>query len=269
MSTSGRVALITGASSGIGRATAEALVKAGYRVYGASRSPKSVPGVENQVLDVTNEDSVIACVDAVLRKAGAIDVLVNNAGVAMIGAIEDSTVEQAKAMFEVNLFGAMRMARAVLPVMRQRRSGRIINMGSVGGFLPAPFSGLYASSKFALEGFSESLDHEVRRMGIRVSVMEPAFTASDIADNSWSCDSPSPAYASARQIFMTRFKEEIQGAPGAETVADAVLDILRAKNPPVRNPVGSDAKLLSRLRRFLPATTFEGMYRKRFQLDSI
>ena len=269
MSTSGRVALVTGASSGIGRATAEALVKAGYRVYGASRSPKPVPGVENLVLDVTDETSVTACVDAVLRKAGAIDVLVNNAGVAMIGAIEDSTVAQAKALFEVNLFGAMRMARAVLPGMRQRRSGRIINMGSVAGFLPGPFSGLYASSKSALARFSESLDHEVRRMGIRVSVIEPSFTASDIADNSWTCDSPSPAYGPARQVYLARFKEEITGAPRSETVADVVLEVLRSKTPPVRNPVGSQAKTLSRLRRFLPAPTFEGMYRKRFQLDSI
>jgi len=269
MPSSGKVALVTGASSGIGRATAEALVKAGYRVFGASRSPKPVPGVESLVLDVTDEPSASACVEAVLRKADAIDVLVNNAGVAMIGAIEDSSVAQAKAMFEVNLFGAMRMARAVLPGMRSRSSGRIINMGSVGGFLPAPFSGLYAASKFALEGFSESLDHEVRRMGIRVSVMEPAFTASDIADNSWTCDSPSPAYAKARQVFLTRFKKEIGVAPGSETVAQAVLDVLRSKNPPVRSPVGGQAKTLSRLRRFLPAPTFEGMYRKRFDLDAI
>lgn len=269
MSTSGKVALVTGASSGIGRATAEALVKAGYRVFGASRSPKPVPGVEALVLDVTDEESVRACVETVLRKAGAIDVLVNNAGVAMIGAIEDSTVAQAKAMFEVNLFGAMRMARAVLPGMRKRRSGRIINMGSVGGFLPAPFSGLYASSKFALEGFSESLDHEVRRMGIRVSVMEPAFTASDIADNSWTCDSPSPAYEAARLVFLARFKREIDGAPGSQTVADAVLEVLRSTPPPVRKPVGGQAKTLSRLRCFLPASTFEGMYRKRFNLDTL
>lgn len=269
MSTSGRVALVTGASSGIGRATAEALVKAGYRVYGASRSPKPVPGVENLVLDVTDETSVTACVDAVQRKAGAIEVLINNAGVAMIGAIEDSTVAQAQAMFEVNLFGAMRMARAVLPGMRQRSSGRIINMGSVAGFLPGPFSGLYASSKSALARFSEALDHEVRRMGVRVSVIEPGFTASDIADNSWQCDSPTPAYASARQVFLARFNEEIKGAPGSETVAAAVLQVLRSRNPSVRNPVGSQAKTLSRLRRFLPADTFEGMYRKQFQLDSI
>ncbi|HEX7759629.1 MAG TPA: oxidoreductase [Caulobacteraceae bacterium] len=268
MSNSGKVAIVTGASSGIGRATAEALVKTGYRVYGASRSPKPILGVENIVLDVTDDASVEACVATVLREAGAIDLLVNNAGVALIGAIEDSTVAQAQALFEVNLFGAMRMAKAVLPDMRRRRGGRIINMSSVGGFLPAPFSGLYASSKFALEGFSEALDHEVRRMGIRVSLLEPAFTASDIADNSWTCDAPSPAYDAGRKVFLTRFKEEIGTAPGSQTVADAVLAVLRAKNPAVRVPVGGQATTLARLRRFLPATTFEGMFRKQFNLDT-
>ena len=118
--------LITGASSGIGRAIAELLAKSNYRVFGASRSPKPIAGVENIVVDVTDDASAEACVSTVLSKAGAIDVLVNNAGVAMVGAIEESSLAQAKAMFEVNLFGVMRMTRAVLPAMRARRSDRAI-----------------------------------------------------------------------------------------------------------------------------------------------
>lgn len=269
MSKSKKVALITGASSGIGLAIAEEMVKAGYRVFGASRSPKPISGVENIVLDVTDDASVANCVSTVLSKAGAIDVLINNAGVAMVGAIEDSSLAQAKAMFEVNLFGVMRMTQAILPEMRKRGSGRIINMSSVGGFLPAPFSGLYASTKFALEGYSDALDHEVRRMGIRVSIIEPSFIASDIESNSWICDQPVAAYEPARQVFLSRFAEEIGKAPTTDVVAKAVLKVVRAKSPDLRTPVGKGAATLSRLRRFLPAKTFERMYRKEFNLDSL
>ncbi|HEX7775105.1 MAG TPA: oxidoreductase [Parvibaculum sp.] len=267
MSKTKKVALITGASSGIGRAIAEAMVKAGYRVFGASRSPKPIPGVENIVLDVTDDASVAACVSTVLNKAGVIDVLVNNAGVAMVGALEESSLEQAKAMFEVNLFGVMRMTQAILPEMRKRGSGRIINMSSVGGFLPAPFSGLYASTKFALEGYSEALDHEVRRMGVRSSLIEPSFIASDIEANSWTSDKPLPAYEPVRKAFLARFAEEIGKAPGTDVVAKAVLKVLRAKNPAIRTPVGKGAGTLSRLRRFLPEKTFGNMVRKEYSLD--
>lgn len=268
MSSSGKVAIVTGASSGIGRATAQKLVKSGYRVFGASRSPKPAPGVESLILDVTGDAGVEACVSTVLREAGAIDVLVNNAGVAMIGAIEDSSIDQAQAMFDVNLFGAMRMSRAVLPHMRARRSGRIVNISSVGGLLPGPYSGLYASSKFALEGYSEALDHEVRRMGIRVSLIEPGFIASDIHANSWICDSPTATYEPGRKVFMALFEKEIGRAGDSEIVGTAVLNVVLAKNPAVRLLVGTQAKILSRLRRFLPATTFERMYRKQFALDT-
>src|SRR5437588_9328882 len=156
-----RVALVTGASSGIGEAAARALVGGGLAVYGTSR--EATPGEKRGEvvflpLDVTDDESVADAVREVLDRSGRIDVLVNNAGLGVAGAAEESSIEQARALFETNLFGAMRMIRAVLPQMREQASGRIINVSSVLGLLPAPFGALYAATKHAIEGYSESLD---------------------------------------------------------------------------------------------------------------
>src|SRR3954451_17673156 len=172
-----RVALVTGASAGIGEAAASALVAAGVTVYGARR--KAAPGEQQgevvlPPLDVTDDDSVAGAVREVIHRSGRIDVLVNNAGVGVSGAAEESSIEQAHAVFETNLFGSIRMTRAVLPHMREQGSGRIINVSSVLGFMPAPFMALYAATKHAIEGYSESLDHEVREHGVRVLLVEPA-----------------------------------------------------------------------------------------------
>src|SRR4029079_18346160 len=160
-----KVLLITGASTGIGRATAKLLASKGYQVCGGVRSPervKPLPGVEFVRVDVRDDASVAAGVNLVLQKGGRIDVLVNNAGYNLVGAIEETSIEQAQALFDTNVFGVLRMMRAVLPAMRRERSGLIINVSSVLGFLPAPFMGLYASSKHAVDGVCESLEHEVR-----------------------------------------------------------------------------------------------------------
>src|SRR5215210_493926 len=173
-----QVAIVTGASAGIGAATARALHAAGYRVFGTYRkAPASrVAGVEYLVLDVTSDESAKAAVAQVLDQAGRIDLLVNNAGVGLVGGAEESSIEQAKSLFDVNLFGVIRMTNAVLPIMRRQGSGRIVNISSVMGLIPAPFMALYSASKHALEGYSESLDHEIRGSGIRVVLVEPAYT---------------------------------------------------------------------------------------------
>src|SRR3954451_9495332 len=173
------VALVTGASSGIGEAAARGLRKAGFTVYGTSR--RAVAGEERDgvvflPLDVTDDDSVARATREVIARSGRIDVLVNNAGLGIAGAAEESSIEQARALFDTNVFGSIRMTRAVLPQMRQQGSGRIINVSSVLGLVPAPFGALYASTKHAIEGYSESLDHEVREHGIRVLLVEPAYT---------------------------------------------------------------------------------------------
>src|SRR5436853_4922691 len=149
-----RVALVTGASSGIGEAAARALVRSGFAVYGTSR--RAAPGEKRGgvvflPLDVTDDESVANAVREVLDRSGRIDVLVNNAGLGVSGAAEESSVEQARALFETNLFGSIRMTRAVLPQMREQHSGRIINVSSILGFVPAPFMALYAATKHAIE----------------------------------------------------------------------------------------------------------------------
>ena len=172
-----KIALVTGASSGIGQATAERLAKAGYTVYGTSRRETSVGSRSFHMLplDVTSDASVEAAVGEVMRLEGRIDLLVNNAGFGVApGGAEESSIEQARSIFETNFFGLIRMTRAVVPHMRRQRSGRIINIGSVLGLLPMPYGALYAATKHAVEGYSESLDHELRTRGIRVAVIEPA-----------------------------------------------------------------------------------------------
>ena len=194
------VAIVTGASGGIGEATARALHAAGYRVFGTSRRPPATrsPGIEYLACDVTSDESVQAAVGEVLSKAGRIDLLVNNAGVGLVAGAEESSLEQAKSLFDVNLFGLIRMTKAVLPTMRKQRAGRIVNLSSVMGLIPAPFMALYAASKHAVEGYSESLDHEIRGSGVRVVLVEPAYTRTSFEGNVYQADQQLDVYQSAR-----------------------------------------------------------------------
>jgi NAD(P)-dependent dehydrogenase (short-subunit alcohol dehydrogenase family) len=267
--TSDKVVLITGASSGIGRATAELLSRRGYRVFGTSRSPASVAPISNVemlALDVRDNASVEACVAAVLRQAGRIDVLINNAGYGMVGAVEETSLSEAQALFDTNLFGVLRMVRAVLPLMRRQGSGIVINTSSILGFLPGPFFGLYAGTKHALEAVSESLDHEVRGFGIRVVLIEPDITNTQFGAN-WSQTAQQIGdYASGVKSAMATIAGKIRKAAGPESVA---AEILRAIEAPyqMRRPVGFNARLLSRLRRFMPAGPVDRSIRKSFGLN--
>ncbi len=166
----GKVAVVTGASTGIGQASAKALHQAGFRVFGTSRRAvaNTLDGITMVTCDVTDDESVNAAVGKVLDATGRIDVLVNNAGMGLLGGAEESSIDQAQALFNVNLFGVIRTTNSVLPIMRNQKAGRIVNISSVLGLIPAPFSALYSSTKHALEGYSESLDHEVRAFGIRI-----------------------------------------------------------------------------------------------------
>ena len=166
------VALVTGASSGIGYATAKALQKAGYRVFGTSRhaASKGPDGITMLTCDVTDDASVAKLIDRVLAEAGRIDLLVNNAGIGLLGGAEESSIAQAKSLFEVNVFGVIRMTNAVVPIMRRQGKGRIVNLSSAHGFIPAPYFALYAATKHAVEGYSQSLDHELHTLGIRVTL---------------------------------------------------------------------------------------------------
>lgn len=173
--------------------TARSLVQAGYQVFGTSRKAPADPpaGVTMLACDVTDEALVQRLVDEVARRAGRIDLVVNNAGVGLLGGAEESSIGQAQRLFDVNVFGVARVVNAVLPLMRAQKSGRIINMSSILGLIPAPFNAFYASTKHAIEGYSESLDHEVRRFGIRVVLVEPGVTRTAFEENLSRADRPS------------------------------------------------------------------------------
>jgi short-subunit dehydrogenase len=265
-----QVVLVTGVSSGIGGATAELLARSGFHVFGTTRKdaePGDVPaGVKTMRLDVRDAASVQSCIRAVLERAGRIDAIVNNAGYALIGSIEETSIEEAKQLFETNFFGALRMRAAVLPLMRDRRNGRIVNIGSVAGFVPAPYQGIYAAAKHALEGYSESLDHEVRQFGIRVSVIEPGFTRTNIGRNSQIVTHPIAVYAQMRNRVIEAVDRNIAGGANASGVASVVLQALTSRSPQIRYPVGREAKLVTRLRAFAPSKLFDRGLRKQFGL---
>ena len=265
------IALVTGASSGIGKATAERLAAAGYKVYGTSRrgAQTSQRSFEMLSLDVTSDESVAAAVAEVIRLDGRIDLLVNNAGfgVAPAGA-EESSIEQAKSIFETNFFGVVRMTRAVVPHMRQQGGGRIINIGSVLGFLPMPYGALYAATKHAIEGYSESLDHELRTRGIRVSIVEPAYTKTPFDANFLEPDATLDAYREIRAAVSRRVKEVMTTADEPGVVANTVLKAATAAHPKLRYPSGGLASRLRLLRRFAPSGLVDAGIRKDLQLDA-
>jgi NAD(P)-dependent dehydrogenase (short-subunit alcohol dehydrogenase family) len=271
MTTKSKTALVTGASSGIGEATAQRLALAGYRVYGTSRrgAQAGQRSFDMLPLDVTSDESVDAAVKEVMRLDGRIDLLVNNAGfgVAPAGA-EESSIEQARLIFETNFFGIVRMTRAVVPHMRRQGSGRIINIGSVLGLLPMPYMALYAATKHAIEGYSESLDHELRTRGIRVSVIEPAYTKTQFDANLLEADSKLDEYREVRATLHKKLKEVLATADEPRVVADVVLDAAGAERPELRYTAGRVASRLRLLRRFAPARLVDAGIRKDLQLDA-
>src|SRR6184192_2038133 len=266
-----KTALVTGASSGIGEATAERLAMAGYKVYGTSRraAKASQRSFELLPLDVTSDESVEATIREVLRAEGRIDVLVNNAGfsVAPAGA-EESSIEQARSIFDTNFFGIVRMTRAVVPHMRFQGSGRIINIGSVLGFLPAPYMALYSATKHAVEGYSESLDHELRTRGIRVSVIEPAYTKTHFDANLREPDAKLDEYREARAAVSRQLSAVLETADEPGVVADVVLEAARASRPKLRYTAGGLATRLRLLRRFAPAGALDAGIRRNLRLDA-
>ena len=271
MKIKGSIALVTGASSGIGEATAKRLATAGYKVYGTSRrgAQSGQRSFAMLALDVTSDESVEAAVKELIRQEGRIDLLVNNAGfgVAPAGA-EESSIDQAKAIFETNFFGLIRMTRAVLPHMRRQGNGRIINIGSVLGFLPMPYGALYAATKHAVEGYSESLDHELRTRGVRLSVIEPAYTKTQFDANFLAPDSKLDEYREVRALLDKVLKEVMATADEPTVVADVVLEAAIADRPKLRYTAGGLANRLRLLRRFAPAGLVDAGIRKDLRLDA-
>jgi len=266
-----KIALVTGASSGIGEAAAERLARGGYKVYGTSRrrAQAGQRSFEMLTLDVTSDASVEAVVSEVIRLEGRIDLLVNNAGFSTAPAgAEESSLEQARSIFETNFFGIVRMTRAVVPHMRHQVSGRIINIGSVLGFLPAPYMALYAATKHAIEGYSESLDHELRTRGVRVSVIEPAYTRTQFDAHLLEADSTLDEYREVRAAVGKRLHELVAAAGEPGVVANVVLQAATAARPKLRYTAGGLASRLRWLRRFAPAGLMDAGIRKNLRLDA-
>jgi NAD(P)-dependent dehydrogenase (short-subunit alcohol dehydrogenase family) len=256
------VALVTGASSGIGKAAALALAAAGFQVTGTSRNTSRVTprdGVMFLDLDVTSDEPASAVARQVTGRFGRIGVLASNAGA---GAAEESSVAQAQGVFDVNVFGLIRMTRAVLPHMRAQGSGRIINISSVLGFLPAPYGALYAASKHAVEGYSESVDHEVREHGVRVLLVEPAYTSTGFDANVVQPDTPLPVYAQQRHIAGQVVAAGLKDGDDPATVAKVIVAAATDPKPKLRYTAGAAAARVSTLRRIAPARAFDRQIRK-------
>ncbi|WP_369172953.1 oxidoreductase [Streptomyces sp. R28] len=270
MTTDRPVALVTGASSGIGKETALALVAAGFDVVGTGRDTSRVTplgGVTLLDLDVVSDASVAAAVQEVSERFGRIDVLVNNAGVGSMGAAEETSVEQARSVFDTNVFGVMRMVNEVLPHMRAQRRGRVINISSVLGFLPQPYMAAYAASKHAIEGYTESLDHEVRDHGVRALIVEPAYTRTGFEANSAKPDTPLHAYAKQRQTIDRVMAEAVRDGDAPAVVAKAIVTAATAPKPKPRYTAGPLAGRARVLRRLAPARVFDKQIRKMNQLS--
>jgi NAD(P)-dependent dehydrogenase (short-subunit alcohol dehydrogenase family) len=266
-----RVVLLTGASSGFGRAIAAALAQDGHRVFATMRARDAapVPGTTHLALDVTDEASVANCVAEVIRIGGRVDVLVNNAGLGIAGAIEDTTVEEAQAQFDTNLFGLHRMCRAVLPHMRRQGSGHIINMSSLAGQIAIPFQGFYSASKFAIEGYSEALRMEVRRYGVQVSMIEPGDFATAFTANRRMVAAHTPAspYYELCVSAVRRMAHDEQANQNLSPVVDAVRAIVASDRPALRYPrANAVQRVFAALRPYLPQAVTEHLIRSTYGL---
>jgi short-subunit dehydrogenase len=265
-----RVVLITGASSGVGQATARLLAQQGYTVFGTSRALTSAEPVSNLTmvaLDVRSDASVAACVNTVSGQAGRVDVLVNNAGYELAGALEEHSIDEAKAQLETNFFGVVRMVKAVLPFMRRQKHGQIVNISSLAGLSAIPFMGMYSASKFAVEGYTEALRLELKPLNIHVSQIEVSFLKSPMMDKRQVAAERIADYEPWRQRAFKAIRDSEEKGLRPELVAQAVSKVLANRAARLRYVVGGQANVVSRMKRFFPGGAFEMGVRSTFKLD--
>jgi NAD(P)-dependent dehydrogenase (short-subunit alcohol dehydrogenase family) len=264
-----RVALVTGAASGLGRAIALALKKDGFFVFRTSRhstEPSVPPDFPILQLDVRSDDSVRSALETVRSLTGRLDVLVNNAGFRFLGAAEETTVDEAKAVFETNFFGAHRVTAAALPLLRATHASKIINITSLSGLNALPFGSIYSASKWALEAYSESLRHEVKSLGISVSIVEPGAILSEKREPPHRPKETAQTYETARQHALDVIVGGDRTGIDATRVADCVIRVVHSRSPRLRYRVGADATWLPRLK-LLPWSWYERAIRWRYRLD--
>lgn len=263
-----KIILVTGASSGIGKAAAKVLSAKGHTVYGTSRNAQNFESLENFNLlkmDVTDEISVQHAVQTILQKHGRIDVAMNNAGTGFNGPAEDVTNTDIRSNFELNVIGAWNVCRAVLPAMRNQKAGHIINISSFAGLMGLPFRSVYSATKHALEGMTESLSMEVRQWNIHVSIIEPAEFRTAIVANRGNAQNVSDHYKNDFERINTQINDGVNGAPEPEAVGHLVLKIINSTKPKLRYklaPLGT--RIGIPLKRILPGRMFEKILMKHF-----
>lgn len=275
-----KVAIVTGSSSGIGFETSLTLARNGFHTYATMRNmegEKSKPLTEvakNEnlqlraiELDVDNDKSVIDAINTIVEERERIDVLINNAGYALGGALEDSSMDEIKAQFETNFFGAVRATKAVLPVMRRQGAGKIVNITSMGGRIAIPLSSSYHGSKFALEGLSESIRYELEPFGIKVILIEPGAVGSNFWKNikiaKSSSDSNSP-YTQFGNKILKAYEQMEQNTISPSVVAKTILDAVTSNYPQLRYVVGEDAAKTLEARKNMPDNEFGDLIKKQF-----
>lgn len=272
MESNAKVVVITGASSGFGSLLANVLAQKGHSVFGTSRNPSattSLPNVTMLPLDVCDHNSVSTFARTVLSEAdNRLDVLVNNAGYLCEGPLEEVTLEQLKAQFETNFFGAVRMINAFLPTMGKQRSGHIINISSMAGLLALPFKGAYSASKFALEGYSESLRQELKPIGIHVSIIEPSYYRTNMPGNKQRSSGHITDYDPHRGRMFARVQREWESAPGPEAVVETIANAVESRSPKLRYSIGK-FKAFYLLCRVVPESVWESGLRRYWKLDAV
>jgi len=264
-----KVVLITGASSGIGKETAKVLHENGFIVYGAARRLERMDelktlGIKVIAMDVTNDESMVAGVDTILKKEGRIDVLVNNAGYGSYGSVEDVPLDEARRQFEVNIFGLARLCQLVLPSMRNNKHGKIVNISSMGGKIYTPLGAWYHGTKHALEGFSDCLRVETKQFGVDVIIIEPGGIKTewgDIAIDNMMKTSGTTAYGSFAEKVARMFNAsyEAKGVSEPIVIAKTILKAITAKKPKTRYAAGYMAKPYLFLRKILPDKVFDAI----------
>ena len=263
------VVLVTGSSSGIGRACCDRVAGGGRRVYGASRTPGDAARWTYVAMDVTDDASVARAVDEVVRREGRIDALVHCAGISIAGSFEDTTVEEANRQFDTNFFGAVRVVRAVLPVMRRQGAGKLIVVGSIGGLMGLPYIGYYSASKFALDGLVQALRMEIRPFGIEATVVHPGDFNTAISANQILCANANSdsAYFAACQRTIGIYDTNVRGARPADVVARRIERLLSRRRLPVRSVLGTPSEVFGVwLKSVLPSRSFEYLFRKSYKL---
>lgn len=271
-----KVSIVTGSSSGIGLETALTLARNGYFTYATMRNPEKDAPIKNALkkenlpikviqLDVIDDESLKNAIDHVTSEAGRIDVLVNNAGYGLVGALEELTMEEIKAQYETNLFGLVRVIQAVLPTMRKQRSGRILNLSSGAGLFGYPGGSAYVSSKFAVEGLSESMAYELEPFGIRVILIEPGFVQTNFANSmviAKKAQDPTSPYSQMMQRIAASSSELAKSGSSADLVANVILDAATNPNPRLRYLVGKDVEVWAASKKSIDESEFFNMIKK-------